>query len=179
MPRFYFDLAKARKSLATGETPWTPAVGVLFAMDVALEMLEDEGYEHIFARHAACAATAQAGLQALGFKLLRRPKPRITDGDRGVAARRRRLGRAEQGRCARAGWSWPAARTDWPDRSCASATLATCNRQPLSKPSRSSASRLPSWATTSTQALPSPRHAMPLNRQVVTSARRQPPSSGA
>lgn len=73
MPRFYFDLAKARKSLATGETPWTPAVGVLFAMDVALEMLEDEGYEHIFARHAACAATAQAGLQALGFKLFADP----------------------------------------------------------------------------------------------------------
>jgi len=73
MPRFYFDLAKARKSLATGETPWTPAVGVLFAMDVALEMLENEGYEHIFARHAACAATAKAGLQALGFKLFAEP----------------------------------------------------------------------------------------------------------
>jgi aspartate aminotransferase-like enzyme len=69
MPRFYFDLAKARKSMATGETPWTPAVGVLFAMDVALEMLEDEGQEHIFERHAACAATAKAGLQALGFRL--------------------------------------------------------------------------------------------------------------
>ncbi len=73
MPRFYFDLAKARKSLATGETPWTPAVGVLFAMDVALDMLEDEGYEHIFARHAACAATAQAGLNALGFSLFAEP----------------------------------------------------------------------------------------------------------
>ena len=74
MPRFYFDLAKARKSLATGETPWTPAVGVLFAMDVALDMLEDEGYEHIFARHAACAATAQTGLQALGFRLFAEPE---------------------------------------------------------------------------------------------------------
>lgn len=42
MPRFYFDLAKARKSYATGETPWTPAVGVLFGLDVALEMLEGE-----------------------------------------------------------------------------------------------------------------------------------------
>jgi aspartate aminotransferase-like enzyme len=69
MPRFYFDLAKARKSLATGETPWTPAVGVLFAMDVALEMLEDEGYDDIFARHAACAGAAQSGLEALGFRL--------------------------------------------------------------------------------------------------------------
>ncbi len=43
MPRFYFDLAKARKSLAGGETPWTPAVGVLFALDEALDMLEAEG----------------------------------------------------------------------------------------------------------------------------------------
>jgi len=74
MPRFYFDLAKARKSLATGETPWTPAVGVLFAMDVALEMLDEEGYAHIFERHASCAATAQAGLQALGFSLFAEPE---------------------------------------------------------------------------------------------------------
>jgi len=73
MPRFYFDLAKARKSLATGETPWTPAVGVLFGMDVALEMLEDEGYDQIFARHAACAAAARAGLTALGFELFADP----------------------------------------------------------------------------------------------------------
>ena len=69
MPRFYFDLGKARKSLATGETPWTPAVGVLFAMDVALEMLEREGYPHIFARHDSCAAAARAGLAALGYPL--------------------------------------------------------------------------------------------------------------
>jgi aspartate aminotransferase-like enzyme len=69
MPRFYFDLAKARKSLATGETPWTPAVGVLFAMDVALELLEREGYPQIFVRHEACAAAARAGLTALGYPL--------------------------------------------------------------------------------------------------------------
>src|SRR5688572_4453636 len=69
MPRFYFDLAKAKKSLATGETPWTPAVGVVLAMDAALEMLEAEGYPNIFRRHAACAAAARAGLEALGYPL--------------------------------------------------------------------------------------------------------------
>jgi aspartate aminotransferase-like enzyme len=74
MPRFYFDLAKARKSLATGETPWTPAVGVLFAMDAALEMLESEGLPQIFARHAACAAAARAGLSALGYPLFADPR---------------------------------------------------------------------------------------------------------
>lgn len=73
MPRFYFDLAKARKSLANGETPWTPAVGVLFGLDVALEMLERETYPHVFARHAACADAARAGLKALGFELFADP----------------------------------------------------------------------------------------------------------
>ncbi|MEO6351134.1 MAG: alanine--glyoxylate aminotransferase family protein [Candidatus Limnocylindrales bacterium] len=73
MPRFYFDLGKARKYLGTGETPWTPAVGVLFAMDEALDMLEAEGYPHIFERHAACASAAQTGLQALGYKLFADP----------------------------------------------------------------------------------------------------------
>jgi aspartate aminotransferase-like enzyme len=74
MPRFYFDLARARKSLTNGETPWTPAVGVLFGLDVALEMLENEGYEHVFARHAACARAARAGLSALGFSLFADPQ---------------------------------------------------------------------------------------------------------
>ena len=74
MKRFYFDLGRARKSLANGETPWTPAVGVLFGLDAALEMLENEGYPHIFARHAACAAAARAGLSALGFKLFADPR---------------------------------------------------------------------------------------------------------
>jgi aspartate aminotransferase-like enzyme len=74
MPRFYFDLTEARRLLANGETPWTPAVSVLFQLDVALDMLEAEGYPNVFARHAACAAGAQAGLAALGFRLFADPR---------------------------------------------------------------------------------------------------------
>lgn len=73
MPRYYFDLANARAAMARGETPWTPAVGVLFALDVALDMLELEGYHNVFARHAACAAAARAGLAELGFRLFADP----------------------------------------------------------------------------------------------------------
>lgn len=73
MPRYYFDLALARTAMAKGETPWTPAVGVLFALDVALDMLEREGYANVFARHAACAAAARAGLAELGFRLFAEP----------------------------------------------------------------------------------------------------------
>jgi aspartate aminotransferase-like enzyme len=69
MPRFYFDLAAHRDSAAKGETPWTPAVGVCFALDVALGMIDAEGYPAIFARHAACGAAIRAGLSAMGFRL--------------------------------------------------------------------------------------------------------------
>jgi aspartate aminotransferase-like enzyme len=74
MPRFYFDLREHQVSVAKGETPWTPAVGVCFALDVALEMMEAEGYEAIFARHAACGAATRAGLAALGFSLFADPR---------------------------------------------------------------------------------------------------------
>jgi aspartate aminotransferase-like enzyme len=67
MPRFYMDLGAHRKSAASGETPWTPAVGILFALDVALGLIEAEGWDAIYARHAACGAAARAGLAALGF----------------------------------------------------------------------------------------------------------------
>jgi aspartate aminotransferase-like enzyme len=76
MPRFYLDLRAARKSAASGETPWTPAVGVVFQLDVALGLMADEGADGIFARHAACAAATQAGLEALGFRLFADPAHR-------------------------------------------------------------------------------------------------------
>jgi aspartate aminotransferase-like enzyme len=73
MPRFYLDLVRHRDSLAKGQTPWTPAVGLCFQLDVALELIAREGYERIFARHAACGAAARAGLTALGFELFADP----------------------------------------------------------------------------------------------------------
>ena len=73
MPRFYFDLTLHRDAMAKGETPWTPAISVAFALDEGIKLIEAEGYPQIFARHAACAAAARAGLQAMGIKLLADP----------------------------------------------------------------------------------------------------------
>lgn len=67
MPRFYFDLVRHRDVLPKGQTPWTPAVSLFFQLEAALALIEAEGYEGIFVRHAACAATARAGIKALGF----------------------------------------------------------------------------------------------------------------
>ncbi|HET7028433.1 MAG TPA: alanine--glyoxylate aminotransferase family protein [Candidatus Limnocylindrales bacterium] len=76
MPRFYLDLRAARKSAASGETPWTPAVGVVFQLDVAVGLMAAEGADAIFTRHAACAAATRAGLEALGFQLFAEPAHR-------------------------------------------------------------------------------------------------------
>lgn len=69
MPRFYLDLLRHREALPRGQTPWTPAVGLIFQLDAALTLMETEGLEAIFARHAACATAARAGLRAMGFEL--------------------------------------------------------------------------------------------------------------
>jgi aspartate aminotransferase-like enzyme len=73
MPRFYFDLRDARKSAATGQTPWTPAVAVMYQVDAGLALMEAETPAGVFARHATCAAATRAGLEALGFRLLADP----------------------------------------------------------------------------------------------------------
>jgi len=73
MPKFYFDLAAHKTSAESGQTPWTPAVAVMFQLDVALEMMEQETLPEIWKRHAAVGAAVRAGLQTLGFKLLADP----------------------------------------------------------------------------------------------------------
>ena len=70
MPRFYLDLARHRTDAANGQTPWTPAVAVMYQVDEGLRLMQQEGREGVFARHVQCAAAVRAGLRALGFELL-------------------------------------------------------------------------------------------------------------
>ncbi|MDP2729641.1 MAG: alanine--glyoxylate aminotransferase family protein [Dehalococcoidales bacterium] len=69
MPRYYWDFAQAKRFLERGQTPWTPAVSVVFAMDVALDMMLKEGLDNIFARHARVSKAARAGVKSLGLSL--------------------------------------------------------------------------------------------------------------
>lgn len=70
MPRFYFDLGKARASLEKGENPWTPAMSVYYQMDAAFELMRAEGLEGIFTRHAAIAEYARNRATELGLRLV-------------------------------------------------------------------------------------------------------------
>jgi len=69
MPRFYLDLKRHRDTQVNGETPWTPAVAVMYQVDEGIRLMDAEG-EGVFTRHEACQAMTRAGLRAIGFELL-------------------------------------------------------------------------------------------------------------
>jgi aspartate aminotransferase-like enzyme len=67
--RFYFDWDRLRASLEAGSTPFTPAVSLVVALDVALGMLLEEGLEAAFVRHAALGRACREGAKAMGLDL--------------------------------------------------------------------------------------------------------------
>ncbi|MHB8573401.1 MAG: pyridoxal-phosphate-dependent aminotransferase family protein [Candidatus Dormibacteria bacterium] len=69
MPRFYFDWTQARKFSVDGQTPWTPALSVVYGLDAGLAMMEREGLSEVFARHQRVADAIRAGVSALGLSL--------------------------------------------------------------------------------------------------------------
>lgn len=76
MPRFYWDFAEARQWASKGQTPWTPAITVLYGLRVGVQRLLAEGREHTWHRHAAIATAVAAGIEALGLRLIAAPADR-------------------------------------------------------------------------------------------------------
>jgi aspartate aminotransferase-like enzyme len=73
MPRFYWDFGEARTWAEKGQTPWTPAVSVLFGLRIGVQRLLEEGREATWDRHARIARGVHAGLEALGLRLVAEP----------------------------------------------------------------------------------------------------------
>ncbi len=57
---WYFDFLLLEKHLQQGETPATPAISLLYALEVQLQHMLEEGLPARYARHAAMAAQVQA-----------------------------------------------------------------------------------------------------------------------
>lgn len=68
--KFYFDLIKARDMLKKGQTPYTPALSVLFAVEEALHHFEEVGIDAVVADHYKHRNLVRTGLKAMGLKLL-------------------------------------------------------------------------------------------------------------
>lgn len=68
-PRYYFDWTETKNWLEKGQTPFTPAVSVYYALDLALQKIQDEGLQNVFARHARIAALTREQAKAMGFRM--------------------------------------------------------------------------------------------------------------
>jgi aspartate aminotransferase-like enzyme len=68
--RFYFDWRRTADGQAEDppNSPFTPAVTLWRALDVALGLIYEEGLERVFERHAILARAARAGIEAMGLE---------------------------------------------------------------------------------------------------------------
>ncbi len=71
-PGFYFNFAFARDELANNRFPVTPAVATVYGLHKALEVMEREGVDNVFARCLACRDIFLRELPGLGYRILAR-----------------------------------------------------------------------------------------------------------
>jgi serine---pyruvate transaminase len=74
--RYYFDWGKNLKAQRASNSAFTPAVPLFLGLDIALDMILEEGLENVFARHALLARATRAGVAALGLELFGDPDER-------------------------------------------------------------------------------------------------------
>ena len=69
MPKFYFDIGQYEKYFKMGQTPWTPAVSLMFALDLALEQILKEGIENVYSRHKEIGQFTRNQVRRIGFSI--------------------------------------------------------------------------------------------------------------
>lgn len=74
-PRFYFNLKKERENLAKNQTNFTSAVSLIIGLNEALKLMQKEGLENIFRRHAILAHATRESVKELGLTLFPKGTP--------------------------------------------------------------------------------------------------------
>ena len=70
---YYFDFVELEAFLKKNNTPSTPAISLMYALDVQLQDMLSEGLEARFARHAHLAEMTQHWAQEMGYSLFPAP----------------------------------------------------------------------------------------------------------
>ncbi len=68
-PRFYFDLRTSRRFMEKGQTPWTPAISLFYALDLALKQLHRSGMARCWKSHKTAADMVRGKVAELGLTL--------------------------------------------------------------------------------------------------------------
>jgi len=69
LPKFYLDLKQYLKTINNNSNPFTPAINLYFALEASLTMMQKEGLDNIFTRHARHQKATQEGIKAMGLNL--------------------------------------------------------------------------------------------------------------
>ena len=69
LPRSFWRWDDMLGSNRAGFFPYTPATNLLYGLQEAIAMLEEEGMDNVFARHAAHAAATRAAVRAWGLEI--------------------------------------------------------------------------------------------------------------
>jgi aspartate aminotransferase-like enzyme len=70
MPRYYWDMGLVVEALRQPlpQTPFTPAVSVFYSLEVALQLIRQEGQKAVWERHRRLSEATRAGVRALGLR---------------------------------------------------------------------------------------------------------------
>ena len=70
LPRSYWSWEEMLNANQSGYFPYTPATNLLYGLREALRMLQEEGLENVFARHARHGEATRRAVQAWGLEIL-------------------------------------------------------------------------------------------------------------
>ncbi len=69
LSKYYFDVKKYYKSILSDDTPFTPALTLIMALDKALDILLEEGIESVFKKFEEMSRVVREAICALGLEL--------------------------------------------------------------------------------------------------------------
>jgi alanine-glyoxylate transaminase/serine-glyoxylate transaminase/serine-pyruvate transaminase len=70
LPRSYWSWDDMLESNTTGWFPYTPATNLMYGLREALTMLEEEGLQNVFARHARLGEATRRAVRGWGLELV-------------------------------------------------------------------------------------------------------------
>ena len=70
LPKAYWNWDDMLSNNTGGFYPYTPATGLLYGLDVAIDMLNEEGLANVFARHERLAEATRRAVRAWGLEIL-------------------------------------------------------------------------------------------------------------
>lgn len=74
-PKFYFNFKKERDALAKNQTNFTSPVTLIIGLNESIKLLQREGLQNAFKRHAKLAAATRAAVNAIGLELFSKESP--------------------------------------------------------------------------------------------------------